>query len=219
MEAVAIDGPVGSGKSTVGRLVAGRLDFAFLDTGLMYRAVTWSTIRTGIELTSGQELARATQCLRIELARLDGMDRLLVDGVDVTDELRTPEVDRSVSAVSAVPGVRRALVPQQRSMADHGSIVMVGRDIGTVVLTDARTKAYLDASVEVRAGRRRAELVRAGQAADLDQVIRETRCRDRIDSERSDSPLRMADDALLIRTDDLTVDQVVTRIVNLVRDG
>ena len=219
VEAVAIDGPAGSGKTTVGRTAAKRLDFGFLDTGLMYRAATWWAIRLGVDLQDDRVLTRMIQTVRIELTISHAGDRLLVDGTDATDELRSPEIDRNVSAVSAVSGVRRALVPQQRRIAEQGPIVMVGRDIGTVVLADARIKVFLNASVATRARRRYSEMLRSGMKVDLGQVMDETSLRDRIDSERLDSPLRVADDAVVVRTDDLTVEQVVARIVNLVGGG
>ena len=215
---MAIDGPAASGKTTVGRITAKCLDFGFLDTGMMYRAATWSAIRMGIDPQDGRTLTRMTETLRIEMIRTCAGDRLLVDGADATDELRLPDVDRNVSAVSAVPGVRRALVPHQRRTAEEqGPIVMVGRDIGTVVLADARNKVFLDASAETRAQRRYSEMQASGRAVGLDQVLAETSLRDRIDSERTDSPLRAADDAVVINTDDLEVEEVVARIVNLVK--
>ena len=211
---LAIDGPAASGKSVVGREVARRLGLRFLDTGTMYRAVTWDAIRTGVSSDDYCELtAMAADADMLLVASGDG-DRLLLNGEDITDMLRLPEVDANVSAVSAVSGVRRALVAQQRSIAADCGIVMCGRDIGTVVLPNAGAKIFLTASAEVRAKRRAIETgIDAGQERDLRRVLDDMRRRDKIDSERDDSPLRPADDATIICTDSLTVEDVVLQIL------
>ena len=214
IEAVAIDGPGASGKTTVGARVAGRLRFRFLDTGLTYRAATWAALRRGVNMEDDEALAVMTRSLDI---RITEASRVMVDGVDATDDLNTGEVDRNVSRVSAVRGVREALVPIQRRTAEDGPVVMVGRDICTVVLPDARTKVYLDASPEVRAGRRRAEIARTGGSVELEQVSDELRRRDTYDSGRKESPLMVAKDAVVIDTSEIDVDEVVERIVRLVR--
>jgi len=216
IEAVAIDGPVASGKTSVGLRVASCLDYAFLDTGLMYRAATWKAVHSGVDTGDESELTKMTESMTITLSSGKEGDRLIVDDADVTDHLRTTVVDRNVSAVSTVRGVRRALVPQQRRIAEHGPIVMVGRDIGTVVLTDARTKVYLDASVRIRATRRHSEMLASGTSVGLEQVIADTLRRDRIDSERAESPLRAAADAVVLDTDGLSLEEVVEHIVKLV---
>ena len=216
IEAVAIDGPVASGKTTVGARVARRLCYAFLDTGLMYRAATWQAIRTGVDVSDENGLTRMTECMSMTLSGADEGNRLTVDGVDVTDHLRSAEVDRNVSAVSAVRGVRRALTPHQRRIAEDGPIVMVGRDIGTVVLTDARTKIYLDASVQTRAARRHAEMLTSGASVEFEEVVADTDRRDRIDSERAEAPLSASEDAIKVDTDSLSLDEVVEHIVKLV---
>ena len=214
IEAVAIDGPGASGKTTVGARVAGRLGFRFLDTGLTYRAATWAALRRGVDMEDDEALMVLTRLLDI---RITGDSRVLVDGVDATDGLHTSKVDGSVSRVSAVRGVRVALVPIQRRAAEDGPIVMVGRDICTVVLPDARTKVFLDASPEVRSARRRADIVRAGGSVELEQVSDELRRRDTHDSGRKESPLMVAKDAVVIDTSEMDVDEVVERIVRLVR--
>lgn len=216
IEAVAIDGPVASGKTSVGIRVAACLDYAFLDTGLMYRAATWKAVHFRVDIGDESELTKMTESMTITLSSGKEGDRLIVDDADVTDHLRTTVVDRNVSAVSTVRGVRRALVPQQRRIAEHGPIVMVGRDIGTVVLTDARTKVYLDASVRTRATRRHSEMLASGTSVGLEQVIADTLRRDRIDSERAESPLRAAADAVVLDTDGLSLEEVVEHIVKLV---
>ena len=214
IEVVAIDGPGASGKTTVGARVAGRLRFRFLDTGLTYRAATWAALGRGMDMEDDEALALMTRSLDI---RITEASRVLVDGVDTTDDLNTGEVDRSVSRVSAVRGVRVALVPIQRRAAEDGPIVMVGRDICTVVLPDARTKVFLDASPEVRATRRQAEIVRSEGSADLKKVSDGLRRRDTYDSSRKESPLMVAKDAVVIDTSEIDVDEVVERIVRLVR--
>ena len=213
IEAVAIDGPGASGKTTVGARVAARLGFRFLDTGLTYRAATWTALRRGVDMEDDEALSVMTRSLDIRIA---GEGRVLVDGEDATDGLHTVEVDRRVSQVSAVRGVREALAPIQRRAAEDGPIVMVGRDICTVVLPDARTKVYLDASPEVRAGRRRAEIVRAGGSVEMEQVSDELSRRDTYDSGRRESPLMVAADAVVIDASEMSVDEVVERIVRLV---
>ena len=216
IEAVAIDGPVASGKTSVGARVARRIGYAFLDTGLMYRAATWKAVHSRVDVNDEPGLTNITEAMTITLTSGDEGDRLIVDGLDVTDHLRTAAVDRNVSAVSAVKGVRRALTPHQRRIAEEGPIVMVGRDIGTVVLTDARTKVYLDASVDTRASRRHAEILASGASSEFEQVVADTVRRDRIDSERSEAPLSAAEDAFIVDTDGLSLDEVVEHIVNLV---
>lgn len=217
-DAVAIDGPGASGKTSVGREVARCLCFRFMDTGLMYRAATWQAIRLRIPVYDDDALTQMTQAMDIELISSDCGDRLLINGFDVTSELRARDIDRNVSAVSAVEGVRRELAPQQRRIAEQGPIVMVGRDICTAVLPDARTKIYLDASAKVRAERRFAEMNQLGMAVTPQQVLADIERRDRIDSDRAVTPLTIAEGALVIETDDLTIPEVVGKIIEAVRD-
>ncbi len=213
MKKIAIDGPVASGKTVVGRLIAQRLGCRFLDTGIMYRAVTLVALNRGVELGDDEALTALATSLEMRLVPGEAGDRLLVDGEDVTDFLREPDVDRGVSQVSAVSGVRSALVEQQRAIAREGSIVMLGRDIGTVVLPKADMKVFLTASVEVRARRRYHELLENGSDISYDQVASDLERRDRIDSERAASPLRPADDATQIDTDNLGVEEIARRII------
>ena len=209
---IAIDGPVASGKSAVGRLVARELGYRFIDTGLMYRAVTWLAIERKVDPADETALARLAEGMRITI---DG-ERVVVDGADVTDGLRSTGVGEAVSLVSRVPGVRDAMVARQREMAREGGAVMAGRDIGTVVLPDAPLKVYLDASPEERVRRRHAELVALGRRETVDQVREELALRDAIDSGREVSPLRPAEDAIIIHTDHLSVDEVVEQILEQV---
>lgn len=217
LESIAIDGPVASGKTTVGRIVAHRLGFRFLDTGLMYRAVTWVALERDIGLEDGDTLATMAEGLTINLVPGFGDDHLLADGEDVTEHLRDPKVDAGVSFVSRISGVRTVLVKRQREIAERDAFVMVGRDIGTVVLPHAGLKVYLGASVELRARRRHHEIAKeAGEALPYEQVLADLTRRDRIDSERADSPLRAAPGAIHVETDDLDIEGVVERILAMV---
>ena len=209
MPLVAIDGPAGSGKSTVARAVAARLGLAYLDTGAMYRSVAWAALRHGVDPTDGAALARLANGLEIELD-----DRVVVDGVDATTEIRGPQVTAIVSAVSAHPAVRAAMVRRQRRWAEEGGGgVIEGRDIGTVVFPHADLKVFLTASEEERARRRQ----RDERAADVDAVAADLARRDTLDSNRAASPLRSADDAIVIDTTARTVDDVVNQVVGLLR--
>ena len=230
---IAVDGPAASGKSTVGALLAHTLGYVYFDTGVMYRAVTWAALQRELPISGESAITLLSETLRIEVIRPtrdDGRQyTVLADGADVTWDLRQPQVDLHVSPVSAYPGVRRALVAQQRRIAQQGRIVMVGRDIGTVVLPEAELKVYLDAVVDERAYRRYLEVVqrRTGElpqgvpAEDPEYVeTRETMVRrDRIDSSRQVAPLRPAQDAVIIDTTEMTIQQVLERILELVRDG
>ena len=214
--AIAIDGPVAVGKTVVGRLLARRLGFRFLDTGVMYRAVTLAALERAVPLEDDAGLVRLAREIVIEVLETDTGRDVLVDGVDVTGRLRAPDVDHGASVVSQVQGVREALVRKQRAMADAGRWVVVGRDIGTVVLPDAEVKIFLEASVEERARRRYQELSVKGGSVDPDVVRSELEERDRRDTHRAHSPLRAAPDACRVVTDGLTVEQVVEHILTLV---
>ncbi|MDA0264641.1 MAG: (d)CMP kinase [Chloroflexi bacterium] len=209
---IAIDGPVAAGKTAVGRELAKNLGFACLDTGVMYRAITWLALHSGVPVdceTSLGELAR-NNSVKLED---DVGSRVSVAGHSLGLELREPSVDANVSVVSSASPVRREMVTQQRQIAAQGKIVMIGRDIGTVVLPDADLKIYLTASPENRAQRRWKEMLNRGHTVELTTVLRETLARDETDSNRADSPLKPAHDAWELDTDGLTVDQVVQTIV------
>lgn len=212
---IAIDGPVASGKSVVGRRVAERLGFRFLDTGMMYRAVTWAALRQGASLNDVQALGTLAQqtSARESPGHAATLMRFFVGETDVTDSLRTPEVERSVSIVSQVADVREALVQRQRAVAERQNVVVVGRDIGTVVLPDATLKVFLTASPEVRARRRHEELRQADSQASYSAVLEETKRRDKLDSERTLSPLKPAPDAVILNTDGLAIEGVIDRIL------
>jgi cytidylate kinase len=217
--AIAIDGPVAAGKTAVGRLLSRRLGYRFLDTGTMYRAVTWLALERGIDVEDEEALARLAREAVIEVSQEGQRDTVQVNGRDITQVIRRPEVEQNVSLVARLPRVRRALVEKQRAIADGGSIVMAGRDIGTVVLPDAGLKVFLLASVEERARRRYLELRGMGQDVAYEEVLRELKMRDKLDSERSHSPLRPAPDAHLIDTDGVDVEQVVERILALMGEA
>ncbi len=210
---IALDGPAAAGKSTVGRQVAEALGYPFLDTGAMYRAITWTALRRGIDLGNEDTLTRLAASVRMEVGPpLPGSIEpctISVDGEDVTERLRQPEVEAAVSQVSRISGLRKALVTLQRGLAGQRPVVMAGRDIGTVVMPDADLKVYLDASVKERALRRHRELSALKQEIAPETVLAELRRRDRIDSQRAESPLQAAEDAVVINTDGLSLDEVV----------
>ena len=216
---IAVDGSAASGKSTIGRLLARRLGFRFLDTGIMYRAVTRAALDRSVDVHDAAALTDVASSIEIhvlvpEPGAADDA-RVIIDGCDVTSLLRSPEVDENVSFVSCVAGVRESLVRRQREIAGQGRIVMAGRDIGTVVLPNAELKVYLDASPEERARRRHADFVRSGRQATETDVLQDLRRRDQIDSERDVSPQKPADDAVYINTDGMTSGEVLERVVEL----
>jgi len=217
---IAIDGPAAAGKSTVGRAIARRLKYRYLDTGAMYRAVTWAALERGVPIDDEEAVTGLAESIDIDITPPTNDDgrqyTVFVDGRDVTWALRRPGVDGAVSRVSAYPGVRRALVVQQRRLAGRGRVVVVGRDIGTVVLPRADLKLYLDASVEERARRRHEERLARGESADYDRILHDMRRRDELDSSRETAPLRPAEDAIIVNTDGLSVQQVVDRVMELV---
>ena len=216
---IAIDGPAAVGKTTVGRMLAQRMGCLFVDTGVMYRAVTARAIEEGMDMEDEDAVTGLAESIGIRIVGDRGPDsqRVLLDGQDVTDKVRTQSVDRNVSAVSSYEGVRDAMVAQQREMASEGGVVMVGRDIGTVVLPDAGLKIYLTASLQARARRRHTELEAKGSEVALEDTLEDMERRDRIDSEREHSPMKPALDAILVDTSHLTAAQVVDRIVELWR--
>jgi cytidylate kinase len=211
---VAIDGPAGAGKTTVARELAKRLGFKYVDTGAMYRAVAWKTLQEGAALDDQDAIVELASKMNIDFAEGDG-SRVFVDGVDVSKDIRSPEVTQLSSPISAISGVRRILVAKQRSLAENGGVVMEGRDIGTVVLPDASVKVFLAASIDERARRRYKEILDSGGQTNLEEIKMLIQERDHRDSTRTDSPLRKADDAVCINTDLLTVDQIVDMIENL----
>ena len=200
-----------------------RLGYLYFDTGVMYRAVTWAALLRGIPIEDEPAVTLLAEQLRIDVTPPTADDgrqyTVLAGGVDVTWAIRTPEVDANVSPVSAYPGVRRALVAQQRRVAAGGRVAMVGRDIGTVVLPDADLKLYLDASVEERARRRWREVRARGEEADYEGVLVSMRRRDKIDSNREVAPLCVAEDAVVVDTTDLSIEEVLAEVERLVEGG
>jgi cytidylate kinase len=217
--AVAIDGPAGAGKSTVGRELARRLGWMYVDTGAMYRAATLKAMRLGVDFDNAEALARVADEADIRLTPEDDTVRVWLDCEDVTGSIRTPELTARVRFVAACSGARAALVKKQRAVCATSPAVMEGRDIGTVVLTDAVAKFYLDASVDERARRRALDLKARGvDGIDVEEVKRNIASRDKSDMEREDSPLRKADDAEIIDTDGLGIYEVVDRLERFTRE-
>ena len=218
---IAIDGPAASGKSTLGLRVANALGYLFFDTGVMYRAVTWLVLQHNVDPRDEAQVTALAEGTPIDVApasRSDGRAcDVLVGGEDITWETRRPEVEANVSVVSAYRGVRAALSQQQRRIGQRGRVVMVGRDIGTVVLPEADLKIYLDATAEERAKRRYNEIIARGGTADYDVILAKVIERDRIDSTRDVAPLKAAEDAFVLDSDKLNADEVFQHIMTLIK--
>jgi cytidylate kinase len=215
---VAIDGPVGSGKSTVARLVAKRLGLTYIDTGAMYRGIALKAKEAGVSWDDSEKVAALAVQADIELSPSKEEELtcdIRVDGKDVSRAIRQTDIGQGASKIGTISAVRRALVAKQRLMTVAGGIVMEGRDIGTVVIPDAELKIFLSGSVEERAKRRFLELQAKGQSPVMEKVIEEVKKRDEQDSTRADSPLKKADDGIEVDTTNLSIDQVVDRIVEL----
>lgn len=216
---ITLDGPAASGKSTIGRKLADSLGYLFFDTGIMYRAVTWIALQYDLNLQDEDAITQMAQTAQIDIRPASNNDGRACDVViadkDVTWEMRSGDVESNVSVVSAYVGVRKALSDQQRKIGLRGKVVMVGRDIGTVVLPEADLKIYLDASAEERAKRRYDEIIARGEQADYDDLLKKMIERDHLDSTRSVAPLRPADDAVIINTDEISADQVYERVLEL----
>jgi cytidylate kinase len=213
---IAIDGPAASGKSTLGLSLAKNLGYLFFDTGIMYRAITWRALELGLDMQDEAALTALAGEAEINIlapSRDDGRTAdVLIDGRDITWETRSHEVDANVSIVAAYPGVRLALLNQQRRIGQRGHVVMVGRDIGTVVLPDADLKIYLDATAEERARRRFDEIRARGGEPDYEEILAKVRERDRIDSTRAMAPLRIAEDAVVIDSNRMSAEEVLRRV-------
>ena len=216
---IAIDGPAGAGKSTVARQVAQQLGFVYVDTGAMYRAVTWRALRGGLDSTDAAAVSELTARIDVRFAKSPVGLRIMADGEDVTEAIRTPAVTAAVARVSQIPAVRRAMVRLQRELAAAGGAVLDGRDIGTVVVPDACCKIFLTATAAERARRRWLEMREKGFEPDLAVLRREMEERDRQDSERELAPLVQAADAVALDTTGLGIEAVVERIVQIYQDG
>jgi cytidylate kinase len=215
---IAIDGPVGSGKSTVARRVAGLLGYTHLDSGAMYRAIAWKALRDGVPLDSPAQLGALAESARIDLVSRDGKLRVILDGEDITDLIRTPAVSNAASIVAVVPGVRHPMVAEQRRTGAKGGVVMEGRDIGTAVFPHADLKIYLDASPEVRAGRRWSELQEKGEPIEIEKVLADVIERDRRDKSREMSPLVRAADAVVVDNTAMDAEETARVIVLLAQE-
>ena len=218
---IAIDGPAASGKSTLGRRLADSLGYLFFDTGVMYRAVTWGALTRNIEISDEAAVTDLAETVQIDVRPPSKEDDracdVLLDGVDITWETRRSDVEANVSPVSAYQGVRQALASQQRRIGLRGRVVMVGRDIGTVVLPEADLKIYLDASAQERARRRYEEILQRGGQADYGRILAGVINRDKIDSTRAFSPLRAAGDAVILDSEKLNADEVFAKVEALCR--
>jgi len=218
-DCIAIDGPAASGKSTLGKLLADRLNYVFFDTGVMYRAATLAAMKKNFDLANERNVTELTQKIRIDVRQAsvpDGrMNDVILDDEDVTWAIRDKEVERQVSPVSAYPGVRKELTGQQRRIGERGKVVMIGRDIGTVVMPSAGLKLFLEASAEERAIRRMRELEARGDNADYEEILKSMILRDKIDSSRETAPLKPASDAIIIKTDGMTLQQVFNLVMDL----
>lgn len=218
---IAIDGPAASGKSTVAELLATELNYLFFDTGIMYRAVTWAALQAKIPIGDEQAISDLAERVKIDVAppsKKDGRSSdVFLDDRDITWQIREKEVDANVSQVSTYAGVRTAMTAQQRRIGCKGSVVMVGRDIGTVVCPQADLKIFLVASAEERAKRRYQEVIKRGGQANFDEILDSIKRRDEIDTNRVVAPLKPAEDAVIVDTDGRTVDQVFKEILSLVK--
>ncbi len=214
---VAIDGPVGAGKSTIARTAAERLGFIYCDTGALYRTVGLFCTRDGANLENPGEIAARLPKIRLEIRLVDGLQRVFLNGEDVSDLIRTPEISMAASKVSAVPEVRAALLDLQRDIAGTNNVIMDGRDIGTVVLPNAQVKIFLTASAEVRAKRRFDELIAKGQDVTFEETLKDVNERDYRDSHRETAPLKQAADAVLADTSELDFEQSVELVCGIIR--
>ena len=213
---IAIDGPVAVGKSSVGSLLSKRLGFVFFDTGMIYRAFTWKVLKSGASPEDKEKLCELASATEFDFVpSKEGVLSVFIDGEDVSSKLLCPEIEGLVALVAKVAEVRQAMVSQQRKLAERGKVVMAGRDIGTVVLPWAELKIFLTASTEERARRRHRELLRRGENSSLETVLADLKKRDEMDINRTISPLKPAEDAVIINTEDLSLHQVVDRIYSL----
>lgn len=215
---VAIDGPVGAGKSTIARAAASALGYVYVDTGAMYRSVGLHCHRKNADMSSPEDIAAQLGDISLEIRIIDGIQHIFLNGEDVSEEIRLPEISMAASAVSAVPEVRSALLGMQRDFAEKNNVIMDGRDIGTVVLPNARVKIFLTASPEIRAKRRFDELKAKGREVTFEEVLNDLNKRDYNDSHRAAAPLKAAEDAVLADTSGLDFEQSVELVCGLIKE-
>ena len=214
---IAIDGPSGAGKSTIAKTLAAKLNFIYIDTGAMYRSVGLFTLRKGIDAQNEHEkVCGILDEINLTIRYIDGVQHIFLNGEDVSDKIRTPEVSIAASAVAVIPAVRLKLVELQRQLAAKADVIMDGRDVGTYILPDAEIKIFLTATVEDRARRRFEELTQKGTAVTFDEVLEDMKWRDKNDSSREFAPLKAADDAILVDTTGNTLEQTVTLMSNMI---
>ena len=216
--AVAIDGPAGAGKSTIARAAAAQLGFVYVDTGALYRTIGLAVCRRGIDGTDVPGILATLPEIQVGLTYQDGAQHVLLDGEDVSDAIRTPQISTYASQVSSVPEVRAYLLDLQRDLARRQSVIMDGRDIGTVILPDAKVKIFLTASPEKRAARRCAELREKGQDVTVEDILADMERRDALDASRATAPLKQAEDAVLVDTSDLTLEQSIEAVLTVICD-
>lgn len=214
---IAIDGPAGAGKSTVAREVARKLKITYIDTGAMYRALTYAALEKAISLEDGEKLRKLLDSIDLSLHWVEGVQHVTLNGVDISNEIRTIHVSQCVSSVAKHRIVREKMVQLQQGMAQTEKVVMDGRDVGTHVLPEAQLKIFLTASIQERARRRYQERIDKGESADLQQLEKDIAARDRMDSEREIAPLRPASDAIMLDTSGMGIDEVVNEIISLYR--
>ncbi len=216
---VAIDGPAGAGKSSIAKAVAKKLGFVYIDTGAMYRAVAVYAIENGIEIAENSFTADVLDKIQIDISYDENGQKIFLCNKDVSERIRLSDASIGASNVATIPAVRLKLVELQRALAKKSSVIMDGRDIGTYVLPDAEVKIFLTASVEERAKRRYLEMMQKGLKAQLEEVKKDIEYRDKNDSERKFAPLKQADDAVLVDTSDLTIDEVIEKITNIIEEA
>lgn len=216
---IAIDGPAGAGKSTVAKEVAKRLGIHYLDTGAMYRAMAVAVLEQGIDICEHEKVQQALEKIEISVVYTQKGQRVLANGLDLTDKIRTPQATKGSSDIAVIPAVRLALVAIQRDVAKRYDIIMDGRDIGTYVLPKAKAKFFITASVQERAKRRYLELKAGGQERPIEQLEAEIAARDKTDSEREFAPLRQAEDAILVDTTHMSIEEVVRFVVKKAREA
>lgn len=213
---IAIDGPSGAGKSTIAKAVAKRLGYVYVDTGALYRTIGWAALSENLNCSDAQQIMPLLKRIQVDLTYENGVQKVLLNGTDVSTEIRLPQCSMSASAVSAIPAVREFLLTTQRSIASHHNVIMDGRDIGTVVLPDAQVKIFLTASAEDRAQRRYEELCEKGVATTFEEVLADMKQRDYNDSHRDIAPLKPAEDSILVDTSNNTLEQSIDAIYNTI---